>query len=217
MNTRFLRLFPLESVVLLPGALLPLVVFEQRYLQLTQECLDSNEPFGIVLLRQGREAGDSESVPYSIGTTAKIEEVQNGKSGKLHIQVRGMERFEIKELNNTTPYLSAEVEILEDSKNVDSQAKLTIETKNLAENVLKALISRSGGWVKDFLMPDDPNQLSFLIAQMFQGDLNEQQSLLELNSTEDRLTRESKLLKRILKEVINEKGDKINKNKFSLN
>ena len=116
MNTRFLRLFPLESVVLLPGALLPLVVFEQRYLQLTQECLDSNEPFGIVLLRQGREAGDSESVPYTIGTTAKIEEVQNEKSGRLHIQVRGMERFEIKELNNTTPYLSAEVEILEDSK-----------------------------------------------------------------------------------------------------
>ena len=83
--------------------------------------------------------------------------------------------------------------------------------------MIKALISRSGGWVKDFSMPDDPVQLSFLIAQMFEGDSKEQQSLLELKSTPDRLSREAGLLEQILKEVINGKDNQLNRKKFSKN
>ena len=98
--------------------------------------------------------------------------------------------------------MAAEVELLEDSEVVSSDTALALDTRKLAEDVLKALINRSGGWVRDFSMPDDPSQLSFLIAQMFQGDTKEQQSLLELNSTIDRLSRESTLLNKVLNEII---------------
>ncbi len=217
MNSRFLRLFPLESFVLLPGAVLPLVVFEPRYLQLTQECMEADEPFGIVLLKSGYEAGDGEAIPHSVGTTAKIEEVKNEDSGKLLIQVRGEERFVIRSFDRSNPYLAAEVELLEDSEVVSSDTTLALDTRKLAEDVLKALINRSGGWVRDFSMPDDPSQLSFLIAQMFQGDTKEQQFLLELNSTIDRLSRESTLLNKVLNEIISDKTKGISKTRFSSN
>ena len=217
MNSRFLRLFPLESFVLLPGAVLPLVVFEPRYLQLTQECMEADEPFGIVLLKSGYEAGDEEAIPHSVGTTAKIEEVKNEDSAKLLIQVRGEERFVIRSFDRSNPYLAAEVELLEDSEVVSSDTALALDTRKLAEDVLKALINRSGGWVRDFSMPEDPSQLSFLIAQMFQGDTKEQQSLLELNSTIDRLSRESTLLNRVLNEIISDKTKGISKTRFSSN
>ena len=217
MNSRFLRLFPLESFVLLPGAVLPLVVFEPRYLQLTQECMEADEPFGIVLLKSGYEAGDGAAIPHSVGTTAKIEEVKNEDSGKLLIQVRGEERFVIRSFDRSNPYLAAEVELLEDSEVVSSDTTLALDTRKLAEDVLKALINRSGGWVRDFSMPDDPSQLSFLIAQMFQGDTKEQQFLLELNSTIDRLSRESTLLNKVLNEIISDKAKGISKTRFSSN
>ena len=179
--------------------------------------MEGDDPFGIVLLKSGYEAGDEEAIPHSVGTTAKIEEVKNEDSGKLLIQVRGEERFVIRSFDRSNPYLAAEVELLEDSEVVNSDTALALDTRKLAEDVLKALINRSGGWVRDFSMPDDPSQLSFLIAQMFQGDTKEQQSLLELNSTIDRLSRESTLLNKVLNEIISDKTKGISKTRFSSN
>ena len=56
-DLHFLRLFPLQAMVLFPGMELPLVVFEPRYLQLTQECTDNDEPFGVLLLNCAEDAG----------------------------------------------------------------------------------------------------------------------------------------------------------------
>ena len=50
-------LFPLGTV-LYPGLLLPLHIFEDRYRALTRHCLDNGAPFGVVLIREGREVGD---------------------------------------------------------------------------------------------------------------------------------------------------------------
>src|SRR5581483_3931480 len=69
-----LRLFPLNTV-LFPGAVLNLHVFEERYRRLIAECLDTGEAFGVVLLREGEEAGDPDAVPHDVGTTAEIAEV----------------------------------------------------------------------------------------------------------------------------------------------
>ena len=68
-ETHYLRLFPLQAVVLFPQMELPLVVFEPRYVQLTQECTDADEPFGVVLLKEGLEVGENDADPFKIGTT----------------------------------------------------------------------------------------------------------------------------------------------------
>lgn len=89
-----LALFPLQSV-LFPGALLPLKVFEARYLDLIGRCLRENAPFGVVCLRQGREAG-RESVSFEhLGVLARIEEVDAEQAGILRVRCTGTQRFEI--------------------------------------------------------------------------------------------------------------------------
>ena len=104
-----LRLFPLAGTVLFPRMEVPLVVFEERYRQLVAECLSDEEPFGIVLIKDGPEVGGA-AVPHNVGTTARLRSVQPGRSGRLEVVAVGERRFRIVELYSDRPYLSAQVE-----------------------------------------------------------------------------------------------------------
>jgi uncharacterized protein len=89
-----LPLFPLQSV-LFPGALLPLKVFEARYLDLIGQCLRENTAFGVVCLRQGREAGRERVSFEPLGVIARVDEVDAEQAGILRVRCTGMQRFEI--------------------------------------------------------------------------------------------------------------------------
>ena len=66
-----LPLFPLHTV-LCPGIALPLHIFEDRYRALVRRCLDESLPFGIVLIRDGREVGGGTIAFSAVGTVAEI-------------------------------------------------------------------------------------------------------------------------------------------------
>jgi len=68
-ETLRIPLFPLNTV-LFPGSLLPLKIFEQRYLDMAAACLKDNAPFGICLIEKGSEVGDA-ALPHKVGTLAK--------------------------------------------------------------------------------------------------------------------------------------------------
>ena len=93
-----LPLFPLR-LVLFPGAVLGLRVFEARYLDLVSDCLRSRQPFGVICLRQGAEAGPSKRTPAmeSVGVLAHIDEVDAEQPGILRVQCSGRQRFRVKE------------------------------------------------------------------------------------------------------------------------
>jgi len=76
-----LPLFPLHTV-LCPGIALPLHVFEERYRLLVARCLERREPFGVVLIRQGREVGPLEGRIARVGTTAVIREAGHYPDGR---------------------------------------------------------------------------------------------------------------------------------------
>jgi len=86
-------LFPLHTV-LFPGGALPLQIFEPRYLDLVRECMRTGGGFGVVPIREGREAGGS-AQSHSIGTLARIEDWSQGRNGLLNILVRGSARFDV--------------------------------------------------------------------------------------------------------------------------
>lgn len=88
-----LPLFLLHTV-LIPGAQLPLKVFEARYLDMVSECMKTGQPFGVCLIKSGREVGDA-GEPHVVGTLAHIERWEMPNPGVLHILVRGGERFAI--------------------------------------------------------------------------------------------------------------------------
>ena len=89
-----LALFPLQSV-LFPGAVLPLKVFEARYLDLVGDCLRERTPFGVVCLRQGADV-DRDDVRFErLGVLARIDTVDAERAGILHLRCTGLQRFQI--------------------------------------------------------------------------------------------------------------------------
>jgi len=92
-----LPLFPLR-IVLFPGGLLTLKVFEARYLDLIANCLREHQPFGVVLLRSGGEVRQFEETIgiETTGTLAELIDVDSEQAGILHVRCRGTQRFVIR-------------------------------------------------------------------------------------------------------------------------
>lgn len=93
MSDPTLPIFPLQTV-LFPDGVLPLRIFEPRYLDMVADCLRNDSGFGVCLLRGGREVG--QAVPcHEVGTLAVIEDWEQGEAGLLQITVRGRQRFRL--------------------------------------------------------------------------------------------------------------------------
>ncbi|MGB4225539.1 MAG: LON peptidase substrate-binding domain-containing protein [Candidatus Dechloromonas phosphoritropha] len=86
-------LFPLNAV-LFPGGLLPLRIFEQRYLDMAATCMKDDLPFGICLIVAGEEAGGV-AEPHPVGTLARITDWEMEQLGILQVTTRGEQRFRI--------------------------------------------------------------------------------------------------------------------------
>ncbi len=91
-----LPLFPLQTV-LFPGALLGLKVFEARYLDLVSTCLRTQQPFGVVCLQQGSEAGRSAKAVAmeAVGVLARIDDIDAEQTGILSVRCTGTRRFRL--------------------------------------------------------------------------------------------------------------------------
>jgi Lon protease-like protein len=117
-------LFPLHAV-LCPGIVLPLHVFEDRYRALTRHCLATGTPFGIVLIRDGREAG-SDTTPALAGVGALVEIREAGRyaDGRYDLLAAATGRFAIDAVDaGRAPYLVADVTPLEDDVGDEARAE----------------------------------------------------------------------------------------------
>jgi len=94
-DTLEIPIFPLNTV-LFPGGLLPLRVFEARYMDMTRECMREEKPFGVCLIRSGREVGEP-AVPEDVGCLAHITEWDMQALGVLNLRTLGGQRFRIRE------------------------------------------------------------------------------------------------------------------------
>lgn len=109
-----LPLFPLHTV-LCPGVALPLKVFEARYRAMVKRCLDQDEPFGVVLIRDGREVGAGATAIATVGTIAEIREASKYSDGRYDLLVVGTRRFRIESVAvGREPYLVATVTELDE-------------------------------------------------------------------------------------------------------
>jgi Lon protease-like protein len=174
-------LFPL-NVVLMPGTPLPLHIFEERYKQMVNECMDSKTEFGMILA--------DESGTRRVGCTAKIVElVQRFDDGRMVILVEGSRRFKLKNIFTGKSYYVGEVEYLEDGPEEDVTS-LAGECVELLERVIEAATEGSVG-----IEIEPPyRNLSFAIAGRIEFDLETRQQILELPTEKDRLEKVKKLL-----------------------
>ena len=111
-----LGLFPL-GIVLLPTERLPLHIFEDRYKELVEECLDQGAEFGLVY-------ADSDGI-RDVGTRARVAEVLTRfEDGRLNILVEGGERFQVEELTDGRSFHTAQVSPVADAEDAADEAAI---------------------------------------------------------------------------------------------
>jgi len=174
-DDRLLGLFPL-SLVLLPGEVVPLHIFEERYKKLIGERLEEGE-FGIVL-------ADEDSV-RECGTAARVAQlIEETDDGRLNILVEGVRRFRIVEVlapdDPEAEYLSAEVEYYRDAEPEGSETL----REAVLELYARMLVLMD---VEDPEEPGGEGPLSFRIASTVDFGAPLKQELLESLSEELRL------------------------------
>lgn len=204
-----LPLFPLGSV-LFPGMLLPLHIFEPRYRLLLQRSLERDEPFGIVLIREGVEVGGP-AEPYRVGTTARVVGTTPLPGGRSFIIARGERRFEIDRIDALgAPYLVGEVRYRDEDAGIDPLAEaLADRAADAYGEYLTAILATSAEPQADTSLAElregTPSEVSYRIAGGLGIDATERQRLLETDAARARLESVLRLLERentLLKDVI---------------
>jgi uncharacterized protein len=177
-----LPIFPLNTV-LFPDTLLPLRIFEVRYMDMARACLRESTPFGVCLIREGQEVG-APAVPENIGCVARLEQPDMEELGILKVIAHGTERFRI---------VSSDVDrqglIVAEVERVEAEAD-AIEAPGLAEcaEFLRKLIAGIGAqrFAEPFLY-DNATWVGFRLAEILPLRNDVKQKLLEVTDAALRL------------------------------
>ena len=193
-------LFPL-GLVLYPGVMLPLHIFEDRYRQLVRDLLDmqdGNRLFGVVAIKAGREVGtEGITALHEIGCTAELRYAEAYEDGRFDIIVTGMTRFRLLDVEKSAP-MRADVDLLTDDRSPQS-ATLAGRVARQFISYREALLLAQGMPDDDDdtpELPEDPSELAYLVAAAMILDLSDKQLLLAAPTVDDRLRLELTLLKR---------------------
>jgi Lon protease-like protein len=175
-------IFPLRTV-LFPEGMLPLKIFEQRYVDMTKACIRDASPFGVCLLREGDEVG-TPAVPYPVGCTALIHDWDMPHLGLFHLLCRGESVFRIAE------HWAAKSGLLYglvDLREEPPRLALAPAYRPLAD-LLDKIIAKVG--TDNFPAPvrlDDADWVACRLAEVLPLDVEFKQRLLELRDGEARL------------------------------
>jgi len=196
-----LPLFPLKTV-LFPLAPLHLHVFEARYLEMIRLCMAEDRPFGVVLIREGEEVGETPD-PYLVGTVARIEKAVIHDETSIDVRARGEGRFRIRRLDESRPYLVGHIEHLSEEAIEESQRSQAVisRARQIGEAIISALFDSAEVRVAKIKLHKDPQILSFLLAGFVQGTHLERQRLLETTDTIERLASVIPSLEKMLEEL----------------
>lgn len=204
MARAIIPLFPLGSV-LFPGLALPLHIFEERYrllvARLSEGEDDAERSFGVVAIRAGHEVGAaSVAALHEVGTTALLRRVTPYPDGRSDILTVGARRFRLHGVDDSLPYLQAEVEWLPEVVGpAETVAQLSTSVASRFADYQTLLAGGPGpepGLDEAGRLPDDPTVLSYLVSAAMLLDLGDRQRLLAAPSTADRLVRLTSLLAR---------------------
>lgn len=185
-----LPIFPLNTV-LYPGGLLPLKIFEQRYLAMTKACLRDATPFGVCRIREGLEVGKP-AVPDAVGCTAIIAEWEMPHLGVFHLKSRGQQAFRIlRRSTQADGLICAEVELLEDAPG-ETSAEAVLLCRRVLEQIAARLDTDYFFGPLDF---DNPRWISYRLAEVLPLGMEDKQALLEARDDGERLARLRTFLK----------------------
>ena len=183
-------IFPLQTV-LFPGAMLPLRIFEVRYMDMAKACLKDSSPFGVCLIREGQEVG-APAVPEPVGCLARIAQCDVEELGILKVTAEGLERFRIvsREVNRQG-LIVGEVERLATEEDAPDAAGLA----ESSEFLRKAIAGIGAERFNEPFQFEDASWVGFRLAEILPLRVDVKQKLLELTDAALRLAILHKFLK----------------------
>ena len=187
--------FPLSNAIFFPRTILPLNIFEDRYLQLVDDCMKGNRIFGMVQPKNSKSASPE---VYNIGCLGKIISFNETTDKRFIITLLGLTRFKIKkELKKEKLYRSFEVdysEFLDDLK-VKKDETLNSEKKNLL-NKIQIFFEKINYPVKySELSKLDLDELISNVSMISPFSIEEKQKLIETKKIDNKI--------KVLNEIIN--------------
>ena len=178
-----LPLFPLNTV-LFPSTPLRLHIFEERYKRMISACMTNHQPFGVVLISQGKEAMGPLAEHYFIGCTAQIVHVQHLEEGRMNIAAIGLERFRVLSLNRRTQlYLVGYVEpypLLNQDPIAAGEAANRM--REWVRRYMATLSQAGSGELDPDELPNDPLEFTYTAASLLQISNIDKQELLSLDT-----------------------------------
>lgn len=190
----WLPLFPLKTV-LFPDGVLPLKVFETRYVDMVRECMKHDAPFGVVLIRAGQEVGAA-AEPEEVGCLAHIAQWDMPSLGVMLLRTRGGERFRILETRILADQrLEARIEMLAPDQDVpvsNMHATCAKTLKIIIDDVnAKGQVEHGDAFDSPFAHParlDSAGWVANRWCEILPIPLKARQKLLELDDAESRLS-----------------------------
>ena len=193
-------LFPLPNVVLFPGVMLPLHIFEERYKTMIDRSVEDNSPFGVVLFTGSAETA---STIQRVGVFGRVAEVERLDDGRMNILVEGEARFRIVGFVDRGPTWTASVTLVDDAP--EDETVLAALAEDLGLRYLEAYakgLELTGKEPGELRLPTSPVDLAYMVGYVVDMEQGAKQSLLELTSASERL----RLLIRYVRDA-NEKLD----------
>jgi Lon protease-like protein len=180
-----LPLFPLPNIVFFPQTRMPLHVFELRYRQMVKDVLESDQRFGIVLLRPGWESEYYGAPPvFPFGTLGTIEQAVALEGGRYNIVVRGDVRFRILDEVSRVPYRTARV--LAEPEVEQETARARLERERLADLSRQYLMYLPDQTAVPEIDTVNLDALTNALIMSLNLDVEEKQKLLEMNDVMER-------------------------------
>lgn len=189
-------IFPLNAV-LFPDGILSLRVFETRYVDMVRDCLRHEQPFGVCLIRSGKETGVP-ATPETIGCLARITSWDMEQLGVLNIRVRGLQRFQIINSRSDDAGLQhAEIELIEqdEAQSIPATASPCVNLLRRIVGEIEEKLRQEGREIDANNLPlplpyqfDDAAWVANRLCEILQIPLKAKQKLMELEDGEVRLS-----------------------------
>ncbi|PYP90230.1 MAG: hypothetical protein DMF61_00545 [Blastocatellia bacterium AA13] len=198
-NISLIAIFPLD-VVLFPGALLPLHIFEERYKAMMRYAIDNGNCFGISYRSDASVGEDTAPHIGSVGCEAAISAVMPLEEGRMNILSTGSARYRVLEFKQIVPFLIARAETFWDESDLeDDLTAFFDETRELAERFIETIRSlNEPSAPPSTSFPEDIEPFSLFISSLLPIENDAKQELLEMTSTRLRLTRVRQYLTKAL-------------------
>jgi ATP-dependent Lon protease len=197
-KTKEVTLLPIKGMVVFPYLVMPLMISNQKYAKMVDEALLEGKTIGLFTQKPDGKEDDSDDNIYRIGTSASILKMLRFPDGSVRFLVQGLARIRLIKITSSEPYITAEVEELEEE--MTSDVKLEALTRNVQEILRKVTDLAPYLSEENYISAinqENASKLADFVASNLNLNVEQKQEMLQITNVRERL---EKLLAHLNKE-----------------